>query len=308
MEMWKKAVVGGGVAVVVVAAIVVAGYLTGCLDTPYVTSIENGWGNVSENETELMTSVTVENPNPFDVTISSLHYTIRMNNITMAEGRDHEITLKGGTTVVDYVSSVNMSRIPRWWSSHVTHGETTRIELVYTVKAKAGLIHRSQTNTETYGTVHTTLLSTLRLNQPRIIKVSLNGEDHRLLIAADFAARWGSITGETTIINATVDLYNPHDSPIAVNAFTYHFRMNNLTVGYGYLDSAVTLPPYETTSVVCDTVINNSHLAGWFATHIQNNETTRYAIGSSATFTFNGHRHTVEPVHLTGDFSTDLLD
>ncbi len=307
METWKKAVVAVIAATAAVGAVAIAGYQAGWLGVPYVTAIENSWGNVSANQTQLVTSVTVKNPNPFPVTISSLHYTVLLNNVTIAEGQDDDVTLKGGATAVDYVSSVNMSSIPLWWSSHVTAGESTRIELVYTVHAGIGPIHQSRTIHETYGTVDTDLLSTLRLTQPRDITVPVQGEERRLLVAMGFDAGWSTITRQATSINATVELYNPHGSAVTIDTFVYHFTMNNLTVGSGSLDGEVTLPPSETSSVTVDTVIDNIALIDWFTSHVAKNETTSYEIDSSATFTFNGRQHTVQPVHRTGTFSTDLL-
>ncbi len=308
MKRWKKAVAAVVVAGAAVAVAAVAGYLAGWLGAPRVTSIENSWGNVSANETELVTTATVDNPNPFDVTISSLRYAVLLNDIVIAKGHDADVTLKHGATVIDSVSSVNMSRVPRWWSSHVDRGETTHIEFMYTVKATAGPLHRTRTIHESYGTVHTDLLQTLRLSQPRNVTASIDGSERRLLVASDFTATWDSVTGEATVINTTVHLYNPHDSAIEVDAFTYRFGMNNLTVGRGSLTGSVTLPPHETTQVACSAVVNGSDLIQWFATHIENDETTRYTVDSSATFTYHGRQHTASPVNLTGSFSTDILD
>ncbi|MGC9307582.1 MAG: LEA type 2 family protein [Thermoplasmatota archaeon] len=250
----------------------------------------------------------MENPNPFNVKISSLQYTILLNNITIAEGWDSDVILKQGTTIVDYISDINMSRIPDWWSSYISHGETTHIDFEYTVKASAGPIHQTKTITESYGTVDTDFLSTLRLDQPHDITVPLRGQDYHLLTATDFTADWDNITQQTITINATVDLYNPQDSAITVDTFTYYFNMNNLTVGHGHLSHPITLPPYETTSVACDTIIDNNDLIQWFTSHIQHNETTHYEIGTSATFTYNGQQHTAEPINFTGKTITDMLD
>lgn len=308
MEPWKKVVVAVAVAGAAVAVVAVAGYQAGWFSEPRVTSIETSWGNVSAGETELVTAVTVDNPNPFDVTISSLRYAVLLNDVAMARGSDADVTLKHGTTVIDSVSSINMSRVPRWWSSHVHRGESTHIELVYEVKARAGPIKRTRTIHESYGTVDTDILSTLRLSEPREVNVSIDGSTHRLLVATDFAARWDSVTGETTTINTTVDLYNPHDSSITVDAFTCHLGMNDHIVGSGHIDGAITLPPHETTAVTCDAVVNGSDLIQWFTSHLENNETTRYTVDSSATFTYRGEQHTASPVNLTGSFSTDMLD
>jgi len=307
MEPWKKAIVAIAAAAAVIATVVAVGSLAGWFGAPYVVSIENRWGDVSSNEMRLVTSVTIENPNPFPVTISSLRYRILLNNVTMAGGYDTDVTLQDGTTDLDYVTGLNMSRIPRWWSSHIARDETTRIELVYTVRAGIGPLHRSYTSRKTYDTIDTDLLSMLHLSEPRNITVSIGGQDRRLLVATDFAARWGTITDGATVINATVDLYNPHGSTVTVNTFTYYFTMNGVTVGSGSLGSSVPLPPRRITSVAVDTVIDSSDLIDWFTIHVRNNETTRYEIGGSATFTFNGQRHTAEPVHLTGMFTTDLL-
>ena len=308
MELWQKTAVAIIIIGAAVGVVLVGGYLAGWMGTPYVSSIENSWGNVSSNEAELMTSVTIENPNPFNIKITSLHYTILLNNITVAEGWDSDVTLKGGTTVVDYVSNLNMSKIPEWWSSHLNQDEKTHIAFTYQVKASAGPIHRSKTITETYGTVDTDLLSTLQLDQPRNISVQIQGEDYCLLVASNFTASWGSITEETTIINATVELYNPHYNPVEVETFVYYFHMNNLTVGHGSISHAFNVPPYGTVSIDCDTIIDNSDLIEWFTSHIQNNETTHYEIGSGAKFTHRGKSYTIEPIHLEGDVTTDMLD
>ena len=306
MKLWKKISIGS--ALVIIVVLVILYFSFSILGVPYVKSIESRWGNVSSNQTEILTEVTIENPNLFDITISSLYYEIYLNNITIAEGWDKDINLEHGTTILNYMTTLNVSKIPQWWSSHINNNETTIITIRYKVFAKLGPIHKTQTIKYEYNTIHTNLLSKLKLNEPKEIIVSIPNEPElHLLTVTGFSPKWDLINEDITIINTSLVLYNPHSTTIEVVFFNYEFIMNNFTVGWGYLASPATIPPGSAVVVNCDTIIDNKNIIDWFSSHIKNGEFTQYQIKSSANFVYEGASYLVEPINLTGEFYTNLL-
>jgi len=303
----KLALAVAAASVAVVAALILS-FSLGLVGIPRVTGMESRWGEVSVNQTQIWTEVTVGNPNFFEVPLSSLHYRLLLNNITMAEGQDRDLSLRAGDTVLEYVSHLSLHKIPAWWRTHLDNNETTAIEIEYEATARLGPLKRSTSSRRLHATVHTDLLGSLALDEPHEIVVATPySSSHHLLTATRFAPRWGAVTENTTVIITTVSLYNPHPQAVSISDFRYQFYMNGIPVGEGHIPEDETLPPHAVTPVRCDTLVFHSHLIQWFTSHLQNNETSTYRITSTATVTHQGATYTVHPVDLSGILHTHLL-
>jgi len=98
--------------------------------TPKVESIGHRWGEATPAETQILTTITFHNPREVNVYIKRIHYTVRMNGISMGEGEGQGITLPPESEKkVEIISHLDNTRIPEWWVSHVQNGESTRLSL-----------------------------------------------------------------------------------------------------------------------------------------------------------------------------------
>lgn len=309
MNMRKKLVLGiTGVILALVIALALS-FSLGLIGIPRVTGMESQWRVVSENHTQIWTTVTVDNPNFFTVPLSSLHYRVLLNNITMAEGEDQDVSLQAGDTILEYVSDFHLHKIPAWWSTHLENNETTTIEIAYEATAALGPLKHTSTTRYLYKTVHTDLMGALAWDEPKAIVVATpHHPSFHLVTATHFDPQWGVITENTTTITTTVSLYNPHPQAVSVSDFRYQFFMNGIRVGEGYLQEEKTLLPHAVTPLQCDTLISHDRLIDWFTSHLQNNESSTYQITSTATITYQGATYTVHPVDITSTLHTHWLD
>lgn len=84
-----------GLIVLVVASIAVA-YAIGLLGAPSVSDVDNQFADVNETTTLIETNLTVTNPNPIGITLGDLtiDYTVRLNDLPMANGSKDGIAVK----------------------------------------------------------------------------------------------------------------------------------------------------------------------------------------------------------------------
>jgi len=128
------------VLIVVIIGFVIAGFFTGVFGIPSIKNIDNSWGEVTADTTEIITNVTIENPNPFDISLSQIEYTITMNNITMAEGLEQGAILEKGESTIQISSFLDNAKISQWWPSHIINNEITILEIKPRVVLDAWLL------------------------------------------------------------------------------------------------------------------------------------------------------------------------
>ncbi len=95
--------------------------------TPVIEKIEHSWGEVTPAETEIISKITIYNPNIFPIYTSGIDYKIYMNGIEMARGQTVkrvEIPTKSRSAVV-VSTKIDNSKLAEWWVTHITNGEKT---------------------------------------------------------------------------------------------------------------------------------------------------------------------------------------
>lgn len=98
---------------------------------PVITKINHYWGKVSTSDTEIISEITVSNPNWFPIYTSGIDYRIYMNDIEMARGRSiSRIKIpSNGQKVIIVTTKIDNSKLPYWWVSHIKNDETTKVEI-----------------------------------------------------------------------------------------------------------------------------------------------------------------------------------
>ncbi|MFC7193538.1 LEA type 2 family protein [Halosimplex aquaticum] len=128
------------VPLVVIVALVVL-YLLGVLGAPSVGVADAGDWEVTENRTEVVTTVWVRNPNPVGATLGTglgAAYEVQFNGVTVATGDRSGISLPAGNRTVRLHSYVRNERIPAWWVAYVRANETLRADVGATLRANVG--------------------------------------------------------------------------------------------------------------------------------------------------------------------------
>ncbi len=106
---------------------------------PQLRSIENSWGEVTDDFTVILMKVVVYNPQRVPIYIEQIRYKMDMNEIKMGLGTSEEsILLKPQSdTEIRLDTKLDNHKLDNWWVTHLKNGEKTEVkiesELVYTV-------------------------------------------------------------------------------------------------------------------------------------------------------------------------------
>ncbi|NMX20907.1 hypothetical protein C5S30_00385 [ANME-1 cluster archaeon GoMg4] len=109
---------------------------------PQLRSIENSWGEVADDSTEIRTKMVMHNPQLVPIYIERIKSEIYMNEIKMGSGLSEEtILLKPRTdTEVRFDTRLENGKLDDWWVTHLRNGERTELgiksEFVYKVAGR----------------------------------------------------------------------------------------------------------------------------------------------------------------------------
>jgi len=305
MDVPPRAIKAAKVAgVALVALVVLIGILvaTGVLAAPTVETIDNGWGEVTDDSTQIETQVVVDNPNPIPVPgIIDVSYTASLNDVTLTQNTRSGIGLSPGTNTLRLSSAIPNDRIADWWVTHVNNGEQSTLRIDPSVSGPGF----SQSLAGRTTAIETDLLSSFGGQGPETVTV--DGEP--FVVLSDQQASWGEATAETTPLSFTTTLENVHDYPVTLDGVEYVVSMNDVTLGSGQTTDGVEIEPGESGRLSVDASLNTSAFADWWPTHVRNNESSRMQVQLYGIVDQDGERKRV-PLRLYQqrlEFETDLL-
>jgi LEA14-like dessication related protein len=96
-----------------------------------IEGFSNRWGRATEESTVIKTEVRVKNDNDIPIYTRRISFAMEMNNITMVAGesQDRILLRPRDVTKVSVESTMDNTRIPEWWASHIKNGEKTYVEI-----------------------------------------------------------------------------------------------------------------------------------------------------------------------------------
>ncbi|MFC7096563.1 LEA type 2 family protein [Halobaculum marinum] len=260
-------------AVVVLVAAVGGAFALGVVGAPSVVGVENRFGEVTNETTVVESDLVVNNPNPIGVRLGGVtaDYAVTMNGITMAEGTKEGVGVTTGNTSVPFETSLDNSKIPAWWVSHVNNGEHT--DLLVDADVRSSLVGQSY-GTQVSRDVNTSIIEAFRTSEPKPLNASSPVVSDPVLILERTEADWGTVDDDTTEVEMTLYLHNPKSYPITVSKIGYDIYMNNITMGSGEAGRTTAIPPGETVAVEATTEIRTQRLDEWWVSHLQQNQVT----------------------------------
>jgi LEA14-like dessication related protein len=102
-----------------------------------IRQVDTGWGEVTENRTEIVMNATIHNPNLAPIPTPSFTGAIEFNDIRIAEWDAGEVELRDApddatippreTEQRTFVVVMNNQRVPEWFASHVEQEEFTEM-------------------------------------------------------------------------------------------------------------------------------------------------------------------------------------
>ncbi|MDZ7747350.1 MAG: LEA type 2 family protein [Halobacteriales archaeon] len=302
----RKALLVGGV-VLLVAAAGIGVYVfqfAQNFESPTVESVDSSFGDVTNETTTIRNEITIQNPNSRSIPgAATLGFTVRMNDVTVAEGSQGGVGLPTGESTLTVDVPLQNDKIPEWWVTHINNGETTR--LVTEPRVSLPAIPQSVELSATEQQLTTDLLSSVTTTESREVGV---GND-TLLRVSNQRASWGEATAEETPLQIQTDIENLHDYPVQLDGTAYTIEMNGVTVGEGTTEDSFSLAPGEPGTFTANPVIDTPKMAEWWTSHIRANQTTDLSVRVYGLVERDGD---LERVPLTifernARFQTDLL-
>ncbi|WP_225334323.1 LEA type 2 family protein [Halomicrobium urmianum] len=299
------------VAGVVVVGTVGAGFAVGALGAPSVTGIHNQFGDVNESTTVIESELGIHNPNPIGVSVGDVgvDYTVRMNDVPMANGTKEGVSIGTGNSSVSLTTRMANERIPAWWYAHVRNGERTAVSVDATVSAP--LVGERDVSLDQAREIETDLLSGFDSDETRPINTDGPIPRDPALYVNSTDGEWDreNLTRERTPMDLRFDVHNPKPYPYTVSKIGYTITMNDVTVGEGETDRGQVIAPGETTTIRADTAIQNERLDEWWVTHLENNQVTEMHVDFYLIFEFQGEQFRVNPDELgyTTTIETDVF-
>lgn len=297
-------------AVLLLVGLVVVAVAYGLLvvDKLRIESVENEWGAVNADRSEVETEITVDNPLLLRVgdAAASVEYTIALNGIQFASERKEAVHLGGQNDTVRLSTRVNNDKIPDWWVTHVNNDETSTVTVDPTVVLKYGGVSTPAEQWTRERTFDTDLLEPLEADQPRRFAAL----DRTMLVVNETDARWGHATAERTPIDASATVTNTLPVPLPITDVRYTVRMNGIVVGQGEAARQTLIPAGSTRTLEASAYIDNSRLDEWWVTHLRNNETTNLSVSFNATVRFGGidRRLPLDFISYNQTFHTDVFE
>ncbi len=276
----------GALLVVAVVLLGIAAYGLLAVDTPQIQSVDNSWGTVTENQTEIETAITVENPLLIRVGdgVADVRYTVALNGVEFATERKDGVQLSGRDDVITVSTSMDNDRIPRWWVTHINRNQTTTVTVDPEVVVLYGGFEAPAEESTRSRTFQTQLLEPLNSDEPR----QFSAFDRTVLTITETDARWGEATAERTPIDGSITATNELPIALPITEIQYTIRMNGIVVGQGTAAERTVIPPESSRRIDANATIDNSKLDEWWVTHLQRNETTRLSVDFTATVDYGG--------------------
>lgn len=299
----RVAVVGVLLLVVVGGPIGYVGYSYGT-SPPSVESVNSEWGAVSDEETQIETTVVVDNPNSVGLPgVVGIKYTTRLNDVVLMEGTNPSVSLSPGRNELEIPATMENRAIAEWWVTHVNNGEQSEMTVTASVVGPGGT---EQTISSQSSTFETDMLSSMTTDEPQT--VTLQGEEFLVLQEQD--ASWGEASMESTPLQFSATVENRHDYALTLDGLGYVITMNNVTVGSGQTTEGVRVEPDKTGTIQVDAVIDTRKMAQWWATHVRNDESTEMHVSMFGLVERDGELQRV-PFELVGQdlaFKTAMLE
>ncbi|MFB6117654.1 LEA type 2 family protein, partial [Halosegnis sp.] len=282
--MSLRALLTSKLGIAVVGIVAVGGLLGGAValgvvGAPSVVAVDNAFGEVTNETTVVETDLVVNNPNPVGVQLgdTSIVYTVRMNDVTMATGNKSGVAVATGNSTLAFTTRMDNERIPAWWASHINNGERTVVTIDASVRS--GLLGNRTFELEQERQINTSLIEQFNSQETRPVSGPSNPVySNPVLYVNKTSAEWGAVTEAQTPIKTAFVIYNPQVEPYTLTEVGYEIRMNGILVGEGRTDQPYLIEGKSTETVRTTPTIDNEQLPLWWASHLRANQTTTLRI------------------------------
>lgn len=254
-------------AVLVLGGAVGGGFAAGVLGVPSVAAVDNTFGDVTNETTEIETDLVVSNPNPVGIGLDgvSVNYTVSMNDIEMAQGGREGVRVGTGNSTLGLETQLRNDGIPPWWVSHIRNGERTTLDIDANVTSDR--LGRSVDFSRSRE-IQTDILSAFNSDETRPVNADSPLTNDPVLYVNETRGEWGTVSESETPIEMAFTVYNPNIEPYVVTEIGYDITMNGVEMGSGQTEEGYSIPSYSTETIELTTALQNRHLDDWWVTHL----------------------------------------
>lgn len=260
----------------VLVASLVGAFALGAVGAPSVVDVENRFGNVTDATTVIHTDLVVNNPNPIGVQLgdTEIDYTVRMNEVPMAEGGGVGLDIDTGNSTQEFTTEMDNEQIPKWWRSHVNNGERTTVSIIATVQTC--VLGEREFDVTQQREIETDIIGQFNSNETRPVEAENPPPmaSNPLLYVNRTAADWGQATERETPIDVQFQVYNPQVQPYVITEVGYEITMNGVQVGEGRSEDTYLIPSGGSETLETRTLMQNHQLDEWWVTHLRNDQVT----------------------------------
>lgn len=297
--------------------ILALGILTGGLFAVGVLGVPDGglenneWGAVEEDRINVITTVFVDNPNPFGIGGNTdVEYEIALEGVELADGNGTDIGISSGYNELEFRTDLRQQRIPEWWSAHLNSDEVSDLEVDATIHTSVGPFSGSpsgsysdEIDTDIEGALdegfsefegeHSASGTALQAPDGTAIEPTI--------VIDEATTRWGEVDENRTEIRLRIAITNPNAYPIPTPAFKGDVAFNEFVladwdahdVELLEADQDATIPPGETEERTMLIEMDNQNIPGWFGSHVDREEFTEMRIAGQLAFSISGSQVTI---------------
>lgn len=300
--LWSvtKATVG----LVLVIGVAIGGALsTGVIQQPTAGLEDYGdWGEVTDERTEVVTTLWVKNPNTVGVTLGDdmrASYGLYLNGVNVATGEKEGISIQSGNNSIPVSTYIQNENIPPWWVAYVQSNETIHLRAESSAHVDAGPLSTSvdlptqrQTLLQNSKPVINALsqaAASAEGNYTKSVSVEEGPVENQATVGYEVQrgwATWGDVDTDSTTVHFHFRVHNPSRTvavPAVPDGLGVSVDMNDVRLlraqGEEFspvnVDRDAVIRPGETREVVFEVRMNNTLVDEWFRSHVRNGERTR---------------------------------
>ncbi|MEF8976842.1 MAG: LEA type 2 family protein [Halapricum sp.] len=278
------------------------------IEEPTVEETTRQWSEVTDATTEVLTTVTIDNPNtdPEYNEFVRLTTTTKtaVNDVPFGAGEQANETLSSGTNDLNVTSELDNGEVPEWWARHLNAGERSIVNTTVTTMADVGFTTLSVATPDRNSTFETDLLADLNTDEDQPIE----DDGETLLVAESTSVEWGEATAEQAPLDAESVVRNEQPVPITVEKIDYTVSINGIVLSDDTHVENTVIQPGATATIRLPMTLDNSKMDQWWVTHVPE-ERSNLNVDATATISVGGDTRTV-PLEMFSEaktFETDIL-
>jgi LEA14-like dessication related protein len=239
---------------------------------PTVRNTSAQWGEVTDERTEIETTVAVSNPNEGsynDLLSLGVEQTTEVNNVTFARNETTVEQLPTGNGSFGFSSYADSDAVPQWWSRHINNGERSTVVTTADGTADIGITTLPVDLPDRRTTQETSVIEELNSDENEPVEA----DGRTVLTITETRAEWGRSTPERAPLEVTVTARNENTlSEVTVSRLEYVVDINDVRLADNASTRSYTIPPGATRELTYTLYLDNQQMDEWWPTHVRNDE------------------------------------